>query len=165
MESTQDISYLIDRVNRNPHTELTEEEAGALSDYYWSLIAEGDKVIPEKRTPELDKLVYRFTSEAVRLDPYNYSYRMGQCYAEGIDCDAKAGFRLARKYWEDAYDFGCWWAAESIADLYEKHLRELPDTLENQVDKANCERQAASWRRMALRARERAGQPGWADRK
>lgn len=160
-----DIAALLEQIASNPEAEPTAEEAGALSDYYWNQIAEDDHIIVGKRTPELDREIYRWTAAAARLDPYNYSYRMGQCYAEGIDCDAEKGKRIARKYWEDAYDFGCWWAADSIADLYEKDLAGIPDTPEYAARRNNSLREIESWRRMAQRARERAGQPGWASRK
>lgn len=131
------------------------EAAGKLSDYYWNIIAEGDEVNNELRSKEIDRLVFRWTSAAVRLNPHDYSYRMGLCYALGIDCDPQAGARLARKYWEDAYDFGAWWAADSIAELFKRDLDELSDTPENADRRNNLMKQIASWRKLARREQER----------
>ena len=107
--------------------ENNAEAAGRLSDYYWEQQVV-DAVIPEEyRDKELEEKIFKWTHDAVRLNPHDYSYRMGWCYADGIGCDAEKGFRLARKYWEDAYEFGDWRAADSIATLFEERLENLPD--------------------------------------
>ena len=131
------------------------EAAGRLSDYYWEQLTV-DAIIPEEfRTPDLKNKVFEWTHEAVRLNPHDYSYRMGWCYADGIGCDAQGGFRLARKYWEDAYEFGDWRAAEAIATLYEERLAALADRPADDWDRRRCEREIESWRRLAALTRER----------
>ena len=128
--------------------------AGKLSDYYydqWFV----DMVIPEEyRTKDLADKIFHWTQVAVNMNPHDYSYRMGALYAEGIGCDAEKGFRLARKYWEDAYGFGDWTAAESIANLYEERLEKLPpDTPE--ATRQNILKHIKSWHELAERERER----------
>ena len=140
------------------HYEIIGEEipeaAGKLSDYYydqWFV----DMVIPDEyRTKDLAEKIFHWTHVAVNFNPYDYSYRMGAVYAEGIGCDAEKGFRLARKYWEDAYGFGDWTAAESIANLYEEKLENLPpETPETRRE--NIIKHIKSWRKLAQRERER----------
>lgn len=133
------------------------EAAGKLSDYYWDQL-DVDAIIPDEfRDRELEEKIYHWTSVAVRLNPHDYSYRMGWCHADGIGCNK--AFRLARKYWEDAYEFGDWQAAEAIADLYEQRLEELqarPEPSESEC--STCTREIASWRKLAARTRERLGE-------
>ena len=130
------------------------EAAGKLSDYYydqWFV----DMVIPEEyRTTNLAEKIFHWTQVAVNLNPHDYSYRMGCIYAEGIGCDAEKGFRLARKYWEDAYGFGDWRAAESIANLYEDRLENLPKNAP-EFRRENIIKHIESWRELARRERER----------
>lgn len=129
------------------------EAAGALCDYYWILWENGYADSDAEREA-LARDVMKWTHEAVRLNPHDYSYLMGRCYAEGIGCDAYAGFRLARKYWEDAYAFGDWWAADAIADLYEERLESLgPDAPE--TERVNCRKHCESWRKLARKEEER----------
>lgn len=134
--------------------EFNSEAAGKLSDYYWDQLKDDNLSISPDERKELEKKVYAWTLIASELNPHDYSYRMGCCYAEGIDCDAQKGFRLARKYWEDAYDFGDWRAADSIALLYEERLNNLPADAPD-TERQHCQRESASWRRLAQRARER----------
>lgn len=131
------------------------EAAGRLSDYYWDQLAV-DVVIPEEyRDKEIEEKVFKWTHVAVELNPHDYSYRMGWCYADGIGCDAKKGFRLARKYWEDAYGFGDWRAADAIATLYEERMETLSDSPEDKICRQHCEREIVSWRKLAEKIRER----------
>lgn len=134
--------------------EEVPEAAGKLSDYYydqWFV----DMVIPEEyRTKDLADKIFHWTQVAARLNPCDYSYRMGCVYAEGIGCDAEKGFRLARKYWEDAYGFGDWTAAESIANLYEERLENLPPETP-EFRKENIIKHIKSWRKLAQRERDR----------
>ncbi len=127
------------------------EAAGELSDYYWNLWENGYAETDE----EIEALAHdvnKWTREAVRLNPHDYSYRMGCCYAEGLGCEAN--FRLARKYWEDAYAFGEWWAADAIAALFEQRLESLgPDAPE--TERVNCRKHIESWRKLARREQER----------
>ncbi len=82
--------------------EKNGDAACRLSDYYWDQLTV-DAVIPEEyRDKDLREKIFKWTQLAVRDNPHDYSYRMGWCYADGIGCDARKGFRLARKYWEDA---------------------------------------------------------------
>lgn len=126
--------------------------AGALSDYWWDQFeyeAEASDV-----APLTEEQTFRWTQCAANLDPYEYSYRMGWCYADGIGCDADKGFRLARKYWEDAYGFGDWRAAESIAMLYQQRLDELPADAPAD-ERARIQAHIDSWHALAERQRER----------
>jgi len=135
--------------------ENNAEAAGRLSDYYWEQQVV-DAVIPEEyRDKELEEKIFKWTHDAVRLNPHDYSYRMGWCYADGIGCDAGKGFRLARKYWEDAYEFGDWRAADSIATLFEERLENLPDDADHAWERQRCEREITSWRKLAAKTRER----------
>lgn len=132
------------------------DAVGKICDLFWKrlLACKADPAYsPDKG---LEERVFRWTHEAVRLDPYGYSYRMGRCYAEGIGCDAWEGFRLARKYWEDAFDFGNPEAADAIADLYERRLKALEQRNVDEFHRDHCRREADSWHRLAERARLRA---------
>lgn len=126
------------------------EAAGKLSDYYW------EQLDYDEADEELAQKVFEWTHEAVRLDPAGFSFRMGICYAEGIGCDATRGFRLARKYWEDAFDFGDPDAADAIATLYEERMAMIAgDSAEAERERAHCRREMESWHRLAERARAR----------
>lgn len=129
------------------------EAAGNLSDYYWKQHLPG---LPDDlRDLELEEKVFFWTSQAVRLNPHDYSYRMGCVYYEGIGCDAEKGFRLARKYWEDAYDYDDTRAADSIVFMFEERVASLPDDKAHKDERSNCLKQIESWRKLAERQRER----------
>lgn len=136
--------------------EQNGEAACRLSDYYWEQMSDDCFSDNESDTGELEENVFRWTVKAVQYDPAEYSFRMACCYADGIGCDAEKGFRLARKYWEDAYSFGSWRAAEAIADLYRFRLDSLPAGA-NENERLRCEAEIASWRKLARIARERNG--------
>lgn len=129
------------------------DAAGILNDYFWEQQTFNEVVPDEYRDPELEAKIYRWTLRAVTLNPHDYSYRIGWIHADGIGCNES--FRLARKYWEDAYGFGDWRAADAIAVLFEERLEELPDTPANADERRNCQKQIDSWRRLAARTRER----------
>ena len=74
---------------------VNSDAAGMLSDIYWDEYA---------YKPDAASKAYEWTLEAVRLNPHDYSYRMGCICADGIGCPPS--LRLARKYFEDAYCFG-----------------------------------------------------------
>lgn len=134
--------------------EKNGDAACRLSDYYWDQLTV-DAVIPEEyRDKDLREKIFKWTQLAVRDNPHDYSYRMGWCYADGIGCDAKKGFRLARKYWEDAYGFGDWRAADAIATLFEERLEELPPDAD-EWERERCRKEIASWRKLAEKTRER----------
>lgn len=134
--------------------EKNGDAACRLSDYYWDQLTV-DAVIPEEyRDKDLREKIFKWTQLAVRDNPHDYSYRMGWCYADGIGCDARKGFRLARKYWEDAYGFGDWRAADAIATLYEERLEELPPDAD-EWERERCRREIDSWRKLAEKTRER----------
>lgn len=135
--------------------ETDAEAAGILSDYYWDLW-EYDYYSEEEKEEraELARKVRKWTSEAVRFNPHDYSFRMGCCYADGIGSDAKAGFRLARKYWEDAYGFGDWRGASAIATLYEERLESLGEDAP-ETERENCKKHIESWRKLAKKEQER----------
>ncbi len=134
--------------------EKNGDAACRLSDYYWDQLTV-DAVIPEEyRDKNLREKIFKWTQLAVRDNPHDYSYRMGWCYADGIGCDARKGFRLARKYWEDAYGFGDWRAADAIATLFEERLEELPPDAD-EWERERCRKEIASWRKLAEKTRER----------
>lgn len=134
--------------------EKNGDAACRLSDYYWDQLTV-DAVIPEEyRDKDLREKIFKWTQLAVRDNPHDYSYRMGWCYADGIGCDARKGFRLARKYWEDAYGFGDWRAADAIATLFEERLEELPPDAD-EWERERCRKEIASWRKLAEKPRER----------
>lgn len=126
------------------------EAAGKLSDYYWELLPDDLYVPDDERDRGLEAKVYEWTSEAVRLNPHDFSYRMGWCCADGIGC--RPSFRLARKYFEDAYEFGDGRAAETIALLYEDRLADHELT---EQEREHCTRCMESWRRLASKSEER----------
>lgn len=129
------------------------EAAGILCDYYWNLW-EIDYASDEDEKQELTRKVRKWTAAAVRLNPHDYSFRMGCCYAEGIGGRTGSGFRLARKYWEDAYGFGDLRAADAIASLYEERLESLGEDAP-ESERENCRKHIASWRKLARKQRER----------
>ncbi len=120
-----------------------------ICDYYWEKWTHLHTDEGDSKKLELARKVFEWTRKAVIQNPHDYSYRMGCCYALGIDCDKEQGFRLARKYWEDAFDFGEWKAADGIADLYEERLSNLPDIPENEATRNNCLKHIESWRKLA----------------
>lgn len=128
------------------------EAACCLSDYYWDQLGVNPAIPEEFRTENLEEKVYHWTLLAAEHNPHDYSYRMGWCHADGIGCNP--AFRLARKYWEDAYESGDWRAAREIASLYEDRLANLPDDADDS-ERLCCEREITSWRRLATKARER----------
>lgn len=123
------------------------EAAEALSDYYWGIYAAGTLEEEEARK------LYKYTLEAVQGNPHDYSYRMGCLYAEGTGLPAPE-FRLARKYWEDAYEFGEAEAADAIAELYAARLAGLGSEA-SEDERARCRREIDSWRKLAERTRKR----------
>lgn len=131
---------------------MGEEDADivcGICDYYWDKWDHSKNVNNKLNDMELERKVFEWTRKAALVNPHDYSYRMGFCYAFGIDCDREKGFRLARKYWEDAFDFGEWRAADGIADLYEERLNSLPDIPKNWDTRINCKKHAESWRKLA----------------
>lgn len=104
---------------------IAEEDAEAaakLSDYYWGIVMP-DYIDDTERSEAL----FRWTVTAARLDEEDeeYLYRLGWLYADGIGCTKS--FRLALKYFGEAYFAGDWRGAESIAHLLEEQLDECPD--------------------------------------
>lgn len=134
------------------------EAAGILCDYYWNLRDIG-YASDEEEKRELDRKVRKWTAAAVRLNPHDYSYMMGRCYAECLGGGSGSGFRLARKYWEDAYGFGDWRGADAIAALYEERLVSLGEDAP-ESEKENCRKHIASWRKLAMRQLEREAATG-----
>lgn len=120
------------------------EAAGKLSDYYWDRLPDNLFVPEEARDRALEAKVYEWTAEAVRLNPHDFSSRMGWCFADGIGCEPS--FRMARKYFEDAHGFGDRHAAGTLAVLYEDRLSQpgLSDS-----ERKHCEDCMARWRRVA----------------
>lgn len=129
------------------------EAAGRLSDYYWDQRTMNAVVPEEFRDVDLETKIYKWTLQAVELNPHDYSFRMGWIHADGIGCNKS--FRLARKYWEDAYEFGDPHAADAIVTLFEERLSEIPDTPDNADERAHCLKSIASWRKLAALTRAR----------
>lgn len=125
--------------------ENNAEAAGKLSDYYWNLI------MPEYLDDEewLTEL-YKWTTVAVKLNPEEYSYRMGWIYADGLGC--KVDSDKAIDYFSDAYSYGDWRGAKSIAKMLEESLAEQPDTDKN--IRNEIEQQMKYWNELGDRMRE-----------
>ena len=124
------------------------DAAEALSDYYYDMVAYN--IENDVYNEENGEKLYEWTLEAYRFNPHDYAYRMGRIYAEGIGCEPS--FRLARKYYEDAYEFGVIDAADDIANLYQNRI----DTNDLPADElARCRKEVESWHRIAERARAR----------
>lgn len=147
-------------LNRNPGEALKKYEpmaghdrdaACAVSDYYWQFVTLDDKWLGSAQAKEIGKKIYDSTQWAVRMNPHDYSYRMGQIYEYGIGLPA-GEFRLARKYYEDAYEFGYWEAAEALSQMFAAELKRLaPD--DSHYD--YCAKSVASWHRLAEKSRLR----------
>lgn len=132
------------------------EVAGILSDYYWDQLVVNAVIPEEYRIKELENKIFEWTHEAVRLNPHDYAYRMGWCYADGIGCDAKDCFHLATKYWEDAYKYGDRRAADAIATLFEERLESLlSNKPEDDWECQYCRKQIVYWHKLAETACER----------
>lgn len=121
------------------------EAAGWLSDYYWSM------VVPyylgeEDWTAEL----FRWTEAAARMDPAEYSWRMGQLYADGIGCEKDTD--KAVDYLEEACEYGDWRAARSLAGMLSEAMKSNPDMTPR--EKAECESAIREWNEWADARRE-----------
>lgn len=122
------------------------QAAGRLSDYYWDL------VMPEYLDDEDWTLpLFKWTCVAVRLDPEEYSYRMGWIYADGIGCERQSG--NAVKYFEQAYSYDDWRGAKSIARLYEEYLEENPEI--DSDERHRLEAEIRMWDERGDRLREK----------
>lgn len=125
--------------------ENNAEAAGKLSDYYWNLI------MPEYLDDEEWLMeLYKWTTVAVKLNPEEYSYRMGWIYADGLGC--KVNSDKAIDYFSDAYSYGDWRGAKSIAKMLEESLEERPYT--NKNTRAEIEQQMKYWNELGDRLRE-----------
>jgi len=112
------------------------EAAGKLSDYYWNLI------MPEYlEDEEWRRKAYEWTSVACRLNPEDYSYRMGWIYADGIGCERN--FDKAKEYFGKAYGYGDWRGAEAIAKLYEERLEEKGAA--NEAEEERIRKEISEW--------------------
>ena len=69
--------------------------------------------------------LYKWTSVAAKLDPEEYSYRMGWIYADGLGCDQS--YEKAFEFFHQAYSHGDCRGADAIAKIYEEYLEENPD--------------------------------------
>ena len=119
------------------------EAAGRLSDHYWDLI------MPEYlEDEEWTSQLYRWTAVAARLDPEEYSYRMGWIYADGLGCEPQPD--KAIEEFGKAYSYGDWRGAKSIARVFEEML----DTASDAASRAECEKNIKLWDERADRLRE-----------
>ena len=128
------------------------DAAGAISDYYWQFVTLSPEWLGSGEARELGRRIYDAAQQAVILNPHDYSYRMGQVYEYGIGLPHPE-FRLARKYYEDAYEFGCWEAAQALSLMFAAELERLSP---GDAHYDYCARSAASWLRLAERSRLRA---------
>lgn len=124
------------------------DAAGRLSDYYWDLIMP-EYFEDEQWTSQL----FKWTSVAVRLNPEEYSYRMGWIYADGLGCERQPD--KAIEEFGNAYAYGDWRGAKSIAKIFEEFLEGDLDA----EDRAECENNIMMWneRGDSLREKEIAG--------
>lgn len=123
---------------------LNVEVAGKLSDYYWNL------VMPEHTDDkEWTDQLFRWTKTAANLeeDEYEYTYRLGWLYAEGIGC--KKSFWVGLKYFGRAFLEGDWRGAQSIADLLDERLNS--DASLSDEEKSELKEDIQVWR---IRAEE-----------
>lgn len=119
------------------------EAAGRLSDYYWDLI------MPEYlEDEEWTSQLFRWTAVAARLDPEEYSYRMGWIYADGLGCEPQPD--KAIEEFGKAYSYGDWRGAKSIARVFEEMLDSAPDA----ASRAECEKNIKLWDERADRLQE-----------
>lgn len=119
------------------------EAAGRLSDHYWDLI------MPEYlEDEEWTSQLYRWTAVAARLDPEEYSYRMGWIYADGLGCEPQPD--KAIEEFGKAYSYGDWRGAKSIARVFEEMLDSAPDA----ASRAECEKNIKLWDERSDRLRE-----------
>lgn len=131
------VEYLESIANENA------DAAGMLSDYYWDL------VMPEYIEDEEWRMqLFKWSSVAARLDPEEYSYRMGWIYADGLGCEQ--AYDTAIEYFGRVYEYGDWRGAKAIAKVFEEILEENPDL----SDKKHCKRQIALWEKRASRLRK-----------
>lgn len=132
--------------------ENNAEAAGRLSDYYWDLIMplyfEDD---------EWRGQLFKWTSVAARIDPEEYSYRMGWIYADGLGCEKSP--EKAIDNFTEAYNCGDWRGAQAIAKVYEEYIEENPDL--NESEKEELNREITHWNKLAdeLYAAEIAADP------
>lgn len=110
------------------------EAAGRLSDYYWDLI------MPEYiEDEEWTSRLFKWTSVAVNLNPEEYSYRMGWIYAEGLGCERQPD-KVIEEF-GNAYAYGDWRGAKSIARIFEELLEGDLDA----HDVADCKHNITLW--------------------
>ena len=82
--------------------------------------------------------LYKWTSVAAKLDPEEYSYRMGWIYADGLGCDQS--YEKVFEFFHQAYSHGDCRGADAIAKIYEVYLEENPDLDESEKKQINDEK-------------------------
>lgn len=108
------------------------EAAGKLSDYYWNLI------MPEYfEDEEWRSQLFKWTAVAAKLNPEEYSYRMGWIYADGLGCEKS--YEKSFDFFQEAYLHGNEKGADAIAKIYEEYLEENPDLDESEKKQINDE--------------------------
>lgn len=119
--------------------ETNSEAAGRLSDYFWNL------VMPEylEDTEWLSKL-FKWTTVAARLNPEDYSYRLGWLYADGLGCEQDRN--KAVEHFSEAYENDDWRGAKAVAKVYEEYLEENPDL--DETERKEFEDEIAEWNRL-----------------
>lgn len=125
--------------------EENAEAAGSLSDYYWDLIMP-EYIEDEDWTTQL----YKWTVIAARLNPEEYSYRMGWIYADGIGCEADSD--KAFELFTDAYTYGDWRGAQAVAQMMQESLDGNSGLTAD--ERSEKEQQISYWRDIAERMRQ-----------
>lgn len=113
------------------------EAAGRLSDYYWDLI---DYTNPSD-DPELAAALFKWTEVAGKLNPEDYSYRLGTLYVCGVGC--QKDFTNAIDLFTDAYAYGDWRGAQAIAATLDEYLGDDPEI--TPAERAKIENEIAMW--------------------
>lgn len=116
------------------------EAAARLSDYYWNLI-----MLNFIEDDEYRSQLFKWTSVAAKLNPEEYSYRMGWIYADGIGC--KKSPEKAFDFFLEAYLYGDKNGASEIAEIYEEYLDENPEIADN--EKLEYQKEIEYWKNMA----------------
>lgn len=117
------------------------EAAGRLSDHFWDIVMPDNTDDTYWTVP-----LFRWTKTAARLDPEEYTYRLGCIYADGIGCERS--FWLALKYFGEAFLQDDWRGAESIANLLEQKLQEDGATFTDE-ETEELRSSVATWRKRA----------------
>lgn len=116
------------------------EAAARLSDYYWDLIMPCYFEDDEWRSQ-----LFKWSSVAAKLNPEEYSYRMGWIYADGLGCEKS--HEKAFDFFQEAYLYGDKKGADAIAKVYEEYLEENPEI--GDEEKIEYQKEIERWKKLA----------------